>query len=43
MAESANRPPPHNHLLASLPVGDYTRLASTFDIILTCPRNPLHG
>ena len=33
MAESANRPPPHNHLLASLPVGDYTRLASTFDII----------
>src|SRR5688572_520496 len=33
MVTSATRPPPSNHLLASLPSADFARLASTFDII----------
>ena len=33
MVTSATRPPPSNHLLASLPSADFDRLASTLDII----------
>jgi CRP-like cAMP-binding protein len=33
MAKSANRPPPSNHLLASLPAADFDRIASTLDVI----------
>jgi CRP-like cAMP-binding protein len=33
MVTSANRPPPRNHLLASLPPADFDRLSSKLDII----------
>ena len=33
MVTSSNRPPPSNHLLASLPSADFDRLASMLDII----------
>jgi CRP-like cAMP-binding protein len=41
MANSARRPP-LNHLLASLPVADYDRLAPTFDVIPLKLREILH-
>jgi CRP-like cAMP-binding protein len=33
MVTSASRPPPRNHLLASLPSADFDRLASTLDVM----------
>ena len=42
MVNSANRPPPSNQLLASLPAADFDRLASTLDIIPLKLKDILH-
>lgn len=40
---SATRPPPRNHLLASLPSADYDRLAATLDIIPLRLKHVVHA
>src|SRR5688572_4982200 len=42
MATSATRPPPSNHLLASLPSADFDRLVSTLDVIPLKLKHILH-